>query len=37
VIESDATIVVPLMLTALLECRRDPAAARALIADGSRE
>ncbi|MCB9898524.1 MAG: deoxyhypusine synthase family protein [Planctomycetes bacterium] len=32
VIESDATIVAPLMLTALLECRRDPAAANALIA-----
>jgi deoxyhypusine synthase len=32
VIESDATIVVPLMLTALLECRRDPAAANALFA-----
>jgi len=32
VIESDATIVAPLMLSALLECRRDPAAASALIA-----
>ncbi len=32
VIESDATIVAPLVLTALLECRRHPAAARALIA-----
>jgi deoxyhypusine synthase len=32
VVESDATIVVPLMLSALLECRRDPAAANALIA-----
>jgi deoxyhypusine synthase len=32
VIESDATIVVPLLLTALLECRRNPAAARDLIA-----
>ena len=32
VIESDATIVAPLMLSALLECRRDPAAAAALIA-----
>ena len=31
VIESDATIVVPLMLTALLECRRDPKGANALI------
>jgi deoxyhypusine synthase len=31
VIESDATIVAPLMLSALLECRRDPAAAAALI------
>jgi len=32
VIESDATIVVPLMLQALLECKRAPAAAAALIA-----
>jgi deoxyhypusine synthase len=32
VIESDATIVVPLMLNALLEARKDPAAANALIA-----
>ncbi len=32
VIESDATIVVPLMLSALLECQREPAAARARIA-----
>ena len=32
VIESDATIVAPIILTALLECRRDPAAARKLIA-----
>ncbi|HEY6559210.1 MAG TPA: deoxyhypusine synthase family protein [Polyangiaceae bacterium] len=31
VIESDATIVVPLMLTALLECKRDPAAAKTII------
>ena len=31
VIESDATIVAPLMLSALLECRRDPKAARALM------
>jgi deoxyhypusine synthase len=31
VIESDATIVVPLLLTALLECRRHPAEANALI------
>ncbi len=31
VIESDATIVVPLMLTALLECKREPKAAAALI------
>jgi deoxyhypusine synthase len=31
VIESDATIVVPLVLSALLECRRDPHGARALI------
>jgi len=33
VIESDATIVVPLMLTALLECRQHPQAAETLIAD----
>lgn len=32
VIESDATIVAPLMLRALLECKRDPARADALIA-----
>ena len=32
VIESDATIVVPLILRALLECKRDPTAANALIA-----
>ncbi len=32
VIESDATIVVPLMLTALLECKKHPAEAKALIA-----
>ena len=32
VIESDATIVVPLLLSALLECKRAPAAANALIA-----
>ncbi|HZE98225.1 MAG TPA: deoxyhypusine synthase family protein [Planctomycetota bacterium] len=31
VIESDATIVVPLMLQALLECKRDPAGAKAVI------
>jgi deoxyhypusine synthase len=31
VIESDATIVAPLMLTALLECRADPAGADALL------
>jgi deoxyhypusine synthase len=31
VVESDATIVAPLMLTALLECKRDPAGARELI------
>jgi deoxyhypusine synthase len=31
VIESDATIVVPLMLSALLECKRDPAGARAIL------
>jgi deoxyhypusine synthase len=32
VIESDATIVVPLLLSALLECRRSPVEARDLIA-----
>lgn len=32
VIESDATIVVPLILSALLECKQNPAAANALIA-----
>lgn len=32
VVESDATIVVPLMLTALLECQSDPSAANELIA-----
>ena len=32
VVESDATIVAPLMLSALLECRAHPAAANALIA-----
>ena len=32
VVESDATIVAPLMLQALLECRRNPAAANALLA-----
>ena len=32
VVESDATIVVPLMLNALLECKRNPKAANALIA-----
>jgi deoxyhypusine synthase len=31
VVESDATIVVPLMLKALLECKADPAAANALL------
>ncbi len=31
VIESDATIVVPLLLSALLECRQDPKAADAVI------
>lgn len=31
VIESDATIVAPLILQALLECQRDPEAAKALI------
>ncbi len=30
VIESDATIVAPLMVTALLECQANPAAARQL-------
>ena len=32
VVESDATIVVPLMLSALLECKRNPAEANAAIA-----
>jgi deoxyhypusine synthase len=32
VIESDATIVAPLILSALIECKRDPAGANALIA-----
>ncbi len=32
VIESDATIVTPLILSALLECKRDPQGAEALIA-----
>ncbi len=32
VIESDATVVAPLLLSALLECKADPAAANALIA-----
>jgi deoxyhypusine synthase len=32
VIESDATLVVPLVLSALLECKRNPQAANALIA-----
>ena len=36
VIESDATIVAPLLLSALLECKRDPAAANALIAKSGR-
>jgi len=36
VIESDATIVVPLMLTALLEAKADPAAAKALIAKSAK-
>jgi deoxyhypusine synthase len=31
VVESDATIVAPLMLQALLECQSDPKAADALI------
>jgi deoxyhypusine synthase len=31
VIESDATIVAPLVLSALLECRRSPEQARALL------
>jgi deoxyhypusine synthase len=34
VIESDATIVVPLMLSALLECKRHPAEANALLTRG---
>ncbi|HEX7897539.1 MAG TPA: deoxyhypusine synthase family protein [Planctomycetota bacterium] len=36
VIESDATIVVPLMLTAMLEAKADPAAAKALIAKSAK-
>jgi deoxyhypusine synthase len=32
VVESDATIVAPLMLSALLECKANPAEANALIA-----
>jgi deoxyhypusine synthase len=32
VIESDATIVVPLMVSALLECKANPKEANALIA-----
>ena len=32
VIESDATIIAPLMLSALLECKQSPKAAKALIA-----
>ena len=32
VIESDATIVTPLLMRALLECKADPAGANALIA-----
>jgi deoxyhypusine synthase len=36
VIESDATIVAPLMLSALLECKADPAGAKALIAQHTR-
>lgn len=35
VIESDATLVVPLLLSALLECKRHPAEANALIATSS--
>ena len=33
VIESDATIVAPLILSALLECKRHPVAARALLSE----
>ncbi len=36
VVESDATIVAPLLLRALLECKHDPAAANALIARHTR-
>ena len=35
VIESDATIVVPLMLTALLECARDPNGAARVIVENA--
>jgi len=31
VIESDATVVAPLMVSALLECKRDPAGAKAIL------
>ena len=37
VIESDATIVVPLMLTALLECQQDPKAADAIVKASRKE
>jgi deoxyhypusine synthase len=37
VIESDATIVAPLMLTALLECKSNPQAANALIAESMKK
>lgn len=37
VIESDATIVAPLMLQALLECRAHPAGAAALVAEHARQ
>jgi deoxyhypusine synthase len=36
VIESDATIVAPLMLSALLECKAHPAEAKRLIADSTK-
>jgi deoxyhypusine synthase len=37
VVESDATIVVPLMLTALLECKQDPKGADAIVKQSRKE
>jgi len=36
VIESDATIVAPLMMAALLECKRNPKEADALLASAAK-